>query len=344
MKLGSFARNGVGYGSLLIAFVTASALVQSGCGGSDDATGGGSTGGSTSTGGSSGAATGGTGGGSTGGSGAGGSASGGTASGGTASGGTAAGGDTSNACGGNTDHVDPTKYPACDSCTGGHCVPPADFPDAPASILDPCASGGVCLPDPMVATKGNVLLSKCDSLIGNEGRCASMCIPIVHDLSGVLPQGSCAGEERCAPCFNPNDGSATGICDIGCDPGPTTQPILFTKCCGGRGDCIPRASIPGNAGKNLAAETCTGDGDPVCVPAAIVADPTYRFPACTASVSVVAGTPGVPAGAGVCVPKCIVDSTQYGPNINQGSCADAADKCVPCKNPINGQDSGACIQ
>jgi hypothetical protein len=339
MRLGVVAWKGFGWASLLSLSVTAVALSESGCSSSDGASDpNGATGGSSNTGGS--------------GKGAGGAATGGSATGGTAAGGVATGGGgTSGGTGGDTPVdpscnkkvADPSTYPACSSCTGGRCVPKADFPDVQASLLDSCENDGICLPDSFVETKGNVLLKKCSSVLGNEGRCTSLCVPVARDLSAVLPQDTCAESERCAPCFNPNDGTPTGICDAGCDPGPTAQPILFTKCCGGRGDCIPRSNIPGNAKNNLAPETCTGANEPVCVPADIVANPNYKFPPCTASVSVVPGTPGMAGGDGVCVPRCIVDSTQYGPNINQGTCTDADDKCVPCKNPINNQASGACL-
>jgi hypothetical protein len=103
---------------------------------------------------------------------------------------------------------------------------------------------------------------------------------------------------------------------------------------------VPRSAIPGNASGNLAPETCTDDN--VCVPTAIVKDPTYRFPACMASIYV-PNFPPFDAGEGVCVPSCIVDATEDGPYLTEGTCADKTDKCVPCYDPRDNTPSGACL-
>jgi hypothetical protein len=104
-----------------------------------------------------------------------------------------------------------------------------------------------------------------------------------------------------------------------------------------RGRCVPRAAIPdGPAKTNLAKEKCTGGNDPVCVPTAIIQDPTYKFPPCTSQLFVDPGKPGV------CVPACIVNANPAGTALKQDDCADATDKCVPCTDPSTGQPSGAC--
>jgi hypothetical protein len=229
--------------------------------------------------------------------------------------------------------VDPSTLPPCTTCTGGRCVAKADYPAAPLNILDACDAQNVCIPDSVVATKGNVLLPTCTSVAGAEGRCASLCIPIVRSLSGVLPQGNCATDERCAPCDNPNDGSSTGICAVGCDPGPTKPPTIFPQCCGGIGRCIPRADIPGAAASSLPKVDCPAGNDPVCVPSVVVSDPTYRFPSCTTSL---------PAAPGACAPACIVNAIPNGNLLGQGTCANSTDKCAPCTNPLTGQPTGAC--
>src|SRR6185295_7514943 len=105
---------------------------------------------------------------------------------------------------------------------------------------------------------------------------ASLCIPIVRSLSGVLPQGGCGPDDRCAPCSNPADGSWTGICSVGCDTGPTQPAFKFPSCCSDRGRCVPRGDIPGPAAASLRALDCTGGNDPVCVPVEAVTNPTYK--------------------------------------------------------------------
>lgn len=252
----------------------------------------------------------------------------------TDTGGAAEAGGTAGECGAQI--LDPSTFPACATCTGGRCVTTADFPGAPVDMLDACGADSVCMPDDIVAAKGNVQLAKCTSVSGAEGRCASSCIPVVRALATILPQSTCGANDRCAPCFNPSDGSATGICKVGCDPGPTQAPVLFAKCCSDRGRCVPRAVIPKDAAANLPKETCSGADDPVCVPSKIIQDPTYRFPACTVNVPLANNAPGV------CVPACIVDATPYAALIGRGTCADAGDKCAPCTNPVDGTPSGAC--
>ena len=238
----------------------------------------------------------------------------------------------------NVQVVDPNTLPACTTCMGGRCVNPADYPDAPASQLAQCASGGICLPDALVATKGKVALQQCTSVAGAEGRCASLCIPVTASLAGFLPQGGCPTTDRCAPCFSPVDGSSTGVCNLGCDRGPTTQPVIFPQCCNGRARCVPRAVIPdGPAKQNLVKEKCTGNNDPVCVPTPIIQDPNYRFPSCVSQNILAPGAPGV------CIPACIVDTNSAAKvGLHRDNCADSTDKCVPCTNPQTGQPSGAC--
>jgi hypothetical protein len=334
MRFGLTGSHKHSYISLLSLGLLAVALVGSGCNSEDRGTVGGTgdTGGAVGNSGGTGAGTGSGGATASGGS---------TAGGATQSGGTSPGGTTSTGgalpAGCNEKTIDPGAFLACDTCTGGRCVPKDDFPGTPAEYFDACGPAGICLPDNMVETKGEIALAKCSSVLGNEGRCTSLCFPAARAQSAVLPQGSCGAEERCTPCFNPVNGTPTGACELGCDQGPTTQAILFTKCCGNRGYCVPRASIPGNAAKNLAPESCNGEGDPVCVPEAIVNNPAYRFSACHYS-----GAQSL-LGEGRCVPSCIVDANPAGAALSKADCQDATDKCVPCNNPLTGAPSGACL-
>ncbi|HVU04135.1 MAG TPA: hypothetical protein VHE30_20400 [Polyangiaceae bacterium] len=232
-------------------------------------------------------------------------------------------------CSGNLQ--DPSLLPPCSTCSGGRCVASADYPNAPASILDSCGQDMVCMPDSIVATQGNVLLPSCRSVANMEGRCASMCIPIVRSLSGVLPQGGCGPDDRCAPCYNPADGSSTGICNVGCDPGPTDAPFRFPDCCAGVGRCVPRAALPNVTGASQLPQVDCASSNDACVPTKLVTDPTYRFPSCTFL-----------SQPGVCMPSCIVDQIPMGSLLQRGDCADSNDKCVLCTNPTTGQPTGAC--
>jgi hypothetical protein len=375
MRVGSFAWKGFGFASQFVAVIATAGLLQNGCGGSDAETPSGGSGGKSGSGGrnTGGRATGGDdnpgdpdGGGASNSGGAGGgkstggnpSAGGASSSGGSESGGGArnsggasnsggsesSGGDSNSGGTGNGDPecnkktVDPTQYPACTTCTGGHCVP-KDFLEN-SDNLDACGSG-VCLPDEIIEVKGYFAPKKCTSVLGNEGRCSSVCLPAARALASILPQDVCAADERCAPCFNPNDGEPTGVCGFGCDAGPTTEPILFSKCCSGLGQCVPTNAIPDAAKGNAPRETCPADN--ACIPSKIVEDPTYRFPSCKAEFFFPLTGP-LPAGPGVCVPACIVDATQFGEFITEGDCSDPGDKCAPCIDPRTNEPSGACLE
>jgi hypothetical protein len=363
MRVGSVAWRGFGFFTQFAVLIGTVTALQGGCGGSDapsPGTGGGkNTGGSDPDGSVSGGADGSGGKSSTGGRGSGGATgnggdtdagsggetgdggepgSGGSdGSGGSAETGGSGGGSTDPTC--NQKIVDPTKYPACTGCTGGHCVP-NDFLETGTENLTACDSTSVCLPDAIIEAEGHYAPKKCTSILGNEGRCASTCLPAAAALAAVLPQDVCAASERCAPCYNPNDGKPTGVCNFSsCDEGPTTPAKKFVPCCAGRGTCIPRSAVPGNAAKNIAEETCKDDT--VCAPSVIVNDPTYRFPKCKAVIFV--GFPVEVEGDAVCVPKCIVDATEVGSYLTAGDCEDDTDKCVPCTDPRDNSPSGACL-
>jgi hypothetical protein len=44
----------------------------------------------------------------------------------------------------------------------------------------------------------------------------STCLPSIEAQADVLPVATCASNERCAPCYNP-DATPTGTCSFGCD-------------------------------------------------------------------------------------------------------------------------------
>lgn len=232
---------------------------------------------------------------------------------------------------------DPTVYPACPMCNGGRCVPNAEIQADVAPLLADCDASSKCVPENLVAQGENALLKPCTSAANAEGRCISVCVPAASEQSGRLPQDVCDPGELCAPCYNPIDGSATGLCDFPCDSGPSQPPVVFDKCCAGDGLCVPRADVPEEQRDLLGPETCPANvPDPVCVPSKILTNPEFMFEPCTTTVAIYPNLPGV------CAPKCIVDGDPRGPLLNQGSCALSTDKCVPCNDPSTGMPTGAC--
>jgi hypothetical protein len=224
--------------------------------------------------------------------------------------------------------IDPTTYPACTTCTGGRCVPTDQLTGAPVQLLAACDSTNACVPEQIVAQGENLLLRACTSLGGSEGRCTSLCIPAASNLKAYLPQDVCTSDERCVPCYSPNDGSAIGVCGLGCDRPPIAPPYIFGTCCSGAGRCAPSSALPPDTAKNLGPETCQS-GD-LCVPAKPIADPAFRFQCCTANNA-----------SGICAPACVITQTSQGKLLTQGSCA-SDERCVPCKNPLTGAPLGSC--
>jgi hypothetical protein len=173
---------------------------------------------------------------------------------------------------------------------------------------------------------------------GAEGRCLHEAIPQVASQKSMLPQATCASYERCVPCFSPLDGKASGACSLSCDPGPKQAPKPFTSCCTPehatttQGKCIPVTQIPQAEQPNLDVYECV-KGTELCVPTEM-ALPTFTPPACTGSTLLTGSY------TGVCLSTCLKFGFFQQLGIAQGSC-DQLHECAPCKNPLNGQPTGA---
>jgi hypothetical protein len=228
-------------------------------------------------------------------------------------------------------------------------LPAALVPDAQRSLLAPCP-GGYCTPDPIISTANHQKFTPCTSIAGAEGRCLSACLPSVA-AQPLLPQSGCTGGRKCVPCYDPtssNPTAPTGACSLGCDA-PTKPPVTLTcpwtglnvidpsvlpQCgpaCGGA-HCLPNAYVPQGSASQLA--TC-GSGATAgrCAPDELIAaggkvDP----PNCSAF----AGTPA----QGRCLSTCL-PAVSSQPTLETSTCT-AAQKCVPCADPLTGTDTGAC--
>jgi hypothetical protein len=175
--------------------------------------------------------------------------------------------------------------------------------------------------------------AECRSTDNAEGRCASTCIPLVSRLADRLPQAGCAATHRCAPCYNPVDGTLTGICNIGTDA-PKEPAYTFPVCGGGRGRCVDEALVPTDRRAAVPQDTCaTGK---LCAPQEAILDPNYKFPSCTSAV-VACNCPGA------CIPKYVADSQgATGALLTQDNCTNSDDRCAPCINPLDQTPTGAC--
>lgn len=230
-------------------------------------------------------------------------------------------------------------------CSNAHCVPTNLIPpSAPIDLLGSCDESTKCVPDDYVITFAQFLAKKCTSLGGAEGRCISTCIPQVNGLMDALPVDVCDQTERCAPCINPNDGTDTHACNVGCDTGPApgAAPVLFTQCAGGRGRCVPSSIVPAALVPNVPVDSCTQPGY-VCAPLEKTQDIKHNFQACTPCngfVQVLA-TPGPNGQKGGCVPPYLANFIE-GVFLAQDNCP-SGDLCAPCNNPLTlDQPTGAC--
>jgi hypothetical protein len=244
---------------------------------------------------------------------------------------------------------DPATLPACCEAHGGsHCVD--SVPPELGDFVAGCDGGGYCVPDEFIATGGVFTPATCQSLDGAEGVCLSRCIPAVAEVDGLLPQDVCADSEKCVPCVNPIDGTETGACEIkysceeeitdgggggGAPPpaecpyegAPIIEPDTLPACpsCGG-GHCVDAGLVPDELEPQLA--SC--GGAELCVPDDFIRTAGSFVPDTCESVAGLEGR---------CLSTCLPDVAEQADLLP--SCGlDMV--CVPCFDPIEGTETGAC--
>lgn len=257
--------------------------------------------------------------------------------------------------------MDPSGLPTC--CAMGqsgaaHCVPNAKVPQNVASQLQAC-TGGACVPDPFIRNP-SLVPAACKSLGGADGVCLSVCVPQVAQYASLLPQDSCAADEKCAPCISPLDKKPTGACDIGkngntggsCsnDPPPKAgdaggapppdvcphvgppvlDPATLPSCDpAGGAHCLDKALVPMAMQSQLA--TCpTG----LCVPDEFIKTGGNFIPATCRAVN---------DSEGRCLHEAIPQVASQKSQLTRSTCA-AFEYCVPCFSPLDSMSTGACKQ
>lgn len=233
--------------------------------------------------------------------------------------------------------VDPSSFPPCPSCSvgGAACVPKALLPADKLASFGDCDEANACVPNIIIATRGNFIPDTCDSVFGAEGRCLSKCLPSVAEKGDTLPQSSCDASEACVPCFDPFTQEPTGACDQSCDPGPTEPPVEIASCCSGDGVCLP-TDVVGDKADDLGQDNCVqNEGERLCVPSAFL-DPNFAPLSCV-DEGVFSDSPGA------CLPSCLpaVQGLLQDLTLDQQGCP-ANHLCAPCDHPITGDPTGAC--
>jgi len=249
--------------------------------------------------------------------------------------------------------TDPASLDECCELFGGkaHCVPDDIVPTEVAEFTADCDGGGQCIPDPFIQSGGVFELRACTfHLDGTPGKCLSACVPQVQDNIALLRQDVCELDDFCVPCISPLDGLPTGVCEIdfSCqadDPDddpppppdavcpyegpPIIDPASFSACttCGGA-HCVPNALVPAAFADRLGACDTTAK----CVPDEFIVSAGNTIPDTCVSV----------AGAeGRCLSRCLPEVIEQEALLPQSTCAATA-ACVPCFNPLDGLETGAC--
>jgi hypothetical protein len=240
---------------------------------------------------------------------------------------------------------DPYALPECctDFVGGAHCVEADRVPGVLQSRFSTCSGGGYCVPDPLIGTGGVYTPPSCTSLQGAEGVCLSGCIPEVNSYWGILPQDSCDNDERCVPCVNPLDGQVTGACELKytCEGGfgsgtcPHTGPDLIDPtslpACEPGAHCLPVMLVPDDMRARLGDCAAPNTGSK-CVPDDFIrTGGNYVPPTCDS----------VAGAEGRCLSKALPEVKSQASLLPQSTCA-TDQLCVPCFNPLDRSDTGAC--
>ena len=199
--------------------------------------------------------------------------------------------------------------------------------------VDTCApnSKTLCVPDLWVNDK-HAFPASCHGFGGAEGRCLSHCLPEVANREGRLLQDTCQPTELCVPCFDPVTGQDTKACHTGADPGPHDKnPVLFGKCCGTLGSCVPSQALHESERAQLSSDGCGDNQDAMCVPSAWVSDPKTPPATCRAYGEL----------EGRCVPSCLPGVAARTEMLRQNGCPTDF-LCAPCFDPVTLENTGAC--
>ena len=273
--------------------------------------------------------------------------------------GTGGGGGGATQCSGGVSltPMDPSTLPSCGAAVcadspNAHCVPQDKVPANVAAQLAKCGDGvSYCVPDPFIRT-GGAPPPTCKSLNG-DGVCLSVCVPQVKQYEALLPQDSCAADERCAPCVSPLDNKPSGACDIGkatsCDngggtptggntppappmcpySGPPLLDVSTLTSCGADAHCVQTSLVPAAMASQLAACPTAGF---LCAPDVFIQSAGNYIPKSCASLD---------AAEGRCLNVVIPQVKSQQAQLTQDVCA-ASEKCVPCYSPLDGTPTGAC--
>lgn len=225
-----------------------------------------------------------------------------------------------------------------DCCDGaGRCVPEQVLLQSLAAEdrarlgADSCKEAALCVPADWLDAE-RAAVDSCHATGGGEGRCLPSCLPEVAARADQLQQRDCNRAQLCVPCYDPLTGEDTQACRIAMDR-PKQAPRTFANCCGGAGRCVPEEallqSISAEDRARLGAESC--DKASLCVPSDWLETGSASAESCQ-------GAGGI---EGRCLPSCLPEVAARADKLQQRDCA-GEQLCVPCYDPLTGEDTEAC--
>jgi hypothetical protein len=239
----------------------------------------------------------------------------------------------------------PTRPPYlfAECCDGiSVCIPGDLVPESDRSSLDrdSCSrSTDLCVPKEMAMNPLGFVAESCRSWMDAEARCLPACLPDARKNAPRIEQGTCPDGYLCSPCYDHVTGEQTPACVVAGDPGPTGDPVIFERCCGGLSACVPVEAIPEEKEAMLAVDTCRQKGV-LCVPEGPALDPLGYVPDRCRSWN---------GSEGRCLPACLPDVAAKADLLDEGTCVSSPCDCelegylcAPCYDPLTGEDSQAC--
>jgi hypothetical protein len=259
--------------------------------------------------------------------------------------------------------MDLSKLASCCPEGKAHCAP-KDLVSSGADgfnmdeFLALCPDGkSYCVPDEILARGGKHQPPTCKSAGGREGRCISICVKAIAEQKETLPVDICQPHERCAPCFDPRTGIASGACTLGPCDAPKEDARPFEPCGSSAGQkdaiCVPAELVPAKDRCRFDTKGCLkgascAEPGAICVPKKMVdSGPTFEPKKCTASMSGIlallmtvltdyskAMTAMTDYSDGRCISKCLpqVRDNSSASMLGSSGC-DPDEICVPCFDP-----------
>ena len=249
-----------------------------------------------------------------------------------------------------------TQPGSSDCCAGvGTCATLGQIAEPISSLgMEQCSAGLLCAPKlaGSIPGLGGERFPVCHGASAIEGRCLPRCFALGDRSLELLGPGDCSSDLAtrlglsrdqiaCLPCYDPLAGADTGICRQSGDAPVGPAPAPFRPCGsydGGSllGHCVPADVVPPVAPGTFSIPRDTCSAGELCAPSAKLKDPNSCFAKCSSPLG----------GEAACVPTYIVEALGspgqgLSSTLGQVTCAQS-ETCVPCLNPLDSAETGAC--